>query len=107
MQLAPAELERRLRLGTPEIAAELLRQLTAVRPARARLLGRGAAIACPACSRAMQPVAVGGGRGGWCADDDQLWLDASQLAQIDERAGAHHARGRSWLARLRAFLYAS
>lgn len=101
MQLASGEVERRLRLVTPEISEDVVRDVMTARRSRA------AAIACPSCGRAMEPIALGGAAVARCTTDDQLWLDARQLERIAERAGAHHLAQRSWLARLFSHLFAS
>jgi hypothetical protein len=101
VQLAAAELERRLRLVAPEISEDVIRDVMTARRSRA------AAIACPSCRRPMQPVAMGGVHVARCDADDQLWFDASALDRIAERAGARHQSQRSWLARLLSHLFAS
>jgi Zn-finger nucleic acid-binding protein len=100
-QLAAAEVERRLRLLAPGITEDLVRDVMTVRRSRA------AAIACPSCSRAMQPVALGGVRVARCAADDQFWFDASELDRVVELADRRHHSQRSWLARLFSHLFAS
>jgi hypothetical protein len=105
MQLAAAELERRLRLLAPDISDDVIRDVMTARRTRGT---RGAAAAtCPTCRRAMHPVAMGGVRVARCDADDQIWFDAAELERIVERAGARHQSQRSWLARLFAHLFAS
>ncbi|HET7506077.1 MAG TPA: zf-TFIIB domain-containing protein [Kofleriaceae bacterium] len=101
MQLALAEVERRLRVLAPEISDELIRDIMTVRRSRA------AAIACPSCGRPMQPVAMSGVPVARCNIDHQIWFDARELERIAERAGARHQSQRSWLSRLFSHLFAS
>jgi hypothetical protein len=101
MQLAAAEVERRLRLLAPEISDDVIRDVMTARRSRA------AAIPCPSCSRPMQPVAMSGVDVARCNADNQLWFDARELERIAERAGARHQSQRSWLARLFSHLFAS
>jgi hypothetical protein len=101
MQLAAAEVERRLRLLAPEISDDVIRDVMTARRSRA------AAIACPSCSRPMQPIAMGGVRVARCDADDQIWFDTSSLDRIVELAGARHQSQRSWLSRLFSHLFAS
>lgn len=101
VQLAVAEVERRLRLLAPEISDEVIRDVMTARRSRAT------AIACPSCGRPMQPVAMGGVHVARCNTDNQLWFDASELERIAERAGQRHQSQRSWLARLCSHLFAS
>lgn len=101
VQLATAEVERRLRLQAPDISDEVIRDVMTPRRSRA------AAVACALCGRLMQPVALGGVRVGHCVPDDQMWFDASELERVVDRAGARHQSQRSWLARLLSHLFAS
>jgi Zn-finger nucleic acid-binding protein len=101
VQLAAAEVERRLRLLAPEISDDVIRDVMTARRSRA------AAIACPSCGRPMQPVAMGGVHVARCNADNQLWFDARELERIAERADARHQSQRSWLARLCSHLFAS
>jgi Zn-finger nucleic acid-binding protein len=101
VQLASAEVERRLRLIAPGISDDVIRDVMTARRSRA------AAITCPACRRPMRPVMMGGVRVGRCDADDQIWFDATELDRIVERAGARHQSQRSWLARLFSHLFAS
>jgi Zn-finger nucleic acid-binding protein len=101
VQLAAAEVERRLRLLAPEISDEVMRDVMTARRSRAT------AITCPSCGRPMQPVALGGVHVARCNADNQLWFDARELERIAEQAGARHQSQRSWLARLFSHLFAS
>ena len=101
VQLAASEVERRLRLVAADIAEEVVRDVMIARRAR------GAAIACPSCSRPMLPVTLGGVRVGRCDPDDQLWFDAHELDRVIDLAGVRHQRQRSGLARLCSHLFAS
>lgn len=101
MQLALAEVERRLRVLEPEISDDVIRDVMTMRRSRA------AAIACPSCGRPMQPVAMSGVPVGRCNIDHLIWFDASELERIAERAGMRHQRQRSWLSRLLSHLFAS
>jgi Zn-finger nucleic acid-binding protein len=100
-QLAAAEVERRLRLLAPHISDEVIREVMTARRSR------GEPIACPACGRPMQPIALGGVHVARCDTDDQIWFDAAELDRVIERAGARHQSQRSWLARLFSHLFAS
>lgn len=101
LQLAAAEVERRLRLVAADISDEVIRDVMTARRTR------GTPIACPSCSRPMQPVSLGGVRVGRCDPDDQIWFDARELDRVIERTGARHQSQRSWLARLLSHLFAS
>jgi len=101
MQLAAAEVERRLRLLAPDISDDVIRDVMTARRSKA------AAIRCPSCGRPMQPVVMGGVRVARCHGDDQIWFDARELERVVERAGARHQSQRSWLARLCSHLFAS
>jgi Zn-finger nucleic acid-binding protein len=101
IQLATAEVERRLRLLTPDISDEVIRDVMTPRRSRA------AAVACALCGRLMQPIALGGVRVAHCVPDDQMWFDAKELEHVVERAGDRHRSQRSWLARLLSHLFAS
>lgn len=101
MQLASSELERRLRLVTPEISDDVIRDVMTARRSRA------AAISCPSCGRPMEPIAMDGARVARCTADLLLWFDPGQLDRIAERAGARHLSQRSWLARLFSHLFAT
>jgi Zn-finger nucleic acid-binding protein len=101
MQLATAEVERRLRLVAPGIAEDVIRDVMTARRSKA------AAIACPSCGRPMQPIVMGGVRVTRCNDDDQIWFDASELDRIIDHTGARHQSQRSWISRLFSHLFAS
>ena len=101
MQLASAEVERRLRLFAPDFSDGVIRDMIIGRRARAT------PIACPSCSRPMQPVAMIGVKVARCNADDQIWFDASKFDRIVELTSARHQSQRSWLSRLRSHLFAS
>lgn len=101
IQLAAAEVERRVRLFAPEISDEVIRDVMTARRSRA------AAISCPSCARPMQPVVLGGVRAARCLTDDQIWFDARELERVVEQAGARHQAQRSWISRLFSHLFAS
>jgi Zn-finger nucleic acid-binding protein len=101
MQLATAEVERRLRLVAPDISDEVVRDVMTVRRSRAQ------AVRCAQCGRVMQAVSLAGVPVGHCATDSQMWFDARELDRMIERAGVHHQLERSWLARLLSLLFAS
>jgi Zn-finger nucleic acid-binding protein len=101
VQLAAAEVERRLRLLAPDISEDVIRDVMTARRSKA------AVITCASCGRPMQPVAMGGVRVARCTTDDQIWFDASELERVVELAGARHQLQRSWLARLCSHLFAS
>jgi Zn-finger nucleic acid-binding protein len=101
MQLAAAEVERRLRLVATDISDDVIRDVMTARRSRA------AAVACPSCGRAMQPISLGGVHVGRCNSDDQIWFDARELDRILDHTGARHASQRSWFARLLSHLFAS
>lgn len=105
MQLAAAELERRLRLLAPDISDEVIRDVMTAR--RTKPSARGKLAACPTCRRPMDTVALGGVRVARCEADDQIWFDAAELDRVVQLAGARHQSQRSWLARLCAHLFAS
>lgn len=101
MQLAAAEVLRRLRLLAPELSDDAMREVMTTRRSKA------AAIHCPSCARPMQPVLMGGVHVARCAGDDQIWFDAQGLERVAELADARHQSERSWLARLCSHLFAS
>jgi Zn-finger nucleic acid-binding protein len=101
VQLATAEVERRMRLIAPDISEEVIHDVMTARRSRA------AVIACPSCSRPMQPIALGGVHVARCDVDDQIWFDPRELDRVIARAGARHQSQRSWLARLFSHLFAS
>ena len=101
MQLAAAEVERRLRLLAPDISDDAIRDVMTTRRSKA------AAIRCPSCERPMQPVMMGGVPVARCSGDDQIWFDAHALERVAELADARHQSERSWLARLCSHLFAS
>jgi Zn-finger nucleic acid-binding protein len=109
MQLAPGELERRLRMLAPDISEEVIRDVMTARRARSSAVRRAGAeaLACPSCRRPMHPVAMGGVRVARCEGDGQLWVDAAELERIIDLAGARHQSQRSWIARLFSHLFAS
>ena len=113
MQLASAEVERRLRILAPDISDDVVRDVMtarrsmAARRGLARLAKPAGPLGCPACRRPMQPVMMGGVHVARCDADDQIWFDASELERVVELAGARHHSQRSWIKRLFAHLFAS
>ncbi len=101
VQLAAAEVERRLRLLAPGISDDVIRDVMTARRSRA------VAVACPSCRRPMKPVMMGGVHVARCEMDDQIWFDASELERVVELAGARHQSQTSWLGRLLSHLFAS
>ena len=109
VQLAAAELARRLRVFAPEISDDVSRDVMTARRARAGAGRRGgpAVVTCATCSRPMERVAMGGVRVQRCEADDQIWLDSAELERIADHVGARHESQRSWIARLFAHLFAT
>jgi Zn-finger nucleic acid-binding protein len=101
MQLATAEVERRVRLLAPGIPDEVVRDVMTARRSRST------AIACPSCGRPTQSISLGGVRVARCDADDQIWFDAQDFERVVDLAGARHQSQRSWLARLCSYLFAS
>lgn len=108
MQLAAAEVERRLRLLAPDISDDVIRDAMTARRSRAAVPRRSeVAITCLSCRRPMQLVVMGGVRVARCDSDDQIWFDADELDRVLAWAGARHQSERSWLTRLFSHLFAS
>jgi Zn-finger nucleic acid-binding protein len=109
VQLAAAELARRLRVFAPEISDDVLRDVMTARKARAGATRRGGPVVviCATCGRPMERVTMGGVRVARCAADDHIWLDSAELERIADHVGARHESQRSWIARLFAHLFAT
>lgn len=108
VQLAAAELARRLRVFAPDISDDVLRDVMTARRARAAARrGAAAVVTCATCRRPMTQVAMGGVRVARCEADDHIWLDSAELERIADHVGARHQSQRSWLARLFAHLFAT
>jgi Zn-finger nucleic acid-binding protein len=89
-----------------EVISELVKFAPAlVPPDGARgitTIGRhGQPLTCPTCSAPMEPVFLGGIEIDRCYHDQQLWLDAGELAKIIDRARAQvSVERRGWFAEL-------
>ena len=100
-QLSSGEVERRLRLVEPDISDEVIHDVMTARRSRE------VAVACPACRRPMQPIALAGVHVARCDADDQLWFDGSAFDRIITGANARHQSQRSWIQRFLSLLFAT
>lgn len=114
VHLSEAELGRWLRLVGREVALELEGALRGAARRGTRALEedelerrRGDRVECATCSREMRLLNVLGAPVSHCEASSELWLPAPSmellLAWAERRQRAH----RSWIARLRSFLFAS